>query len=408
MISRRLLLTRATLVTPTETLTNASMLIENGKIAALGPDGEVGDGFAADVHVMDLGGAYVIPGLIDLHTDALEKEITPRPAADFPIEVAVQELDRKLVGCGVTTVFHSLHFGYQEGEWSNRSRYSRRDVVEGLHTMSARHTLAHTRLHARYEIVGHGPHSRPLVETLLGEGLIHLLSFMDHTPGQGQYTRERFLSQRTREGMSEEQALAHLAEKQNRPRLTDEELRAVADVALSRGVPIASHDDDTPEKVRRMHDLGVTICEFPINLGAAEAARSSGMTVLGGASTVLRGGSLTGNLDVLAAIRAGVVDGLCSDYYPPSMLHAVFKLWRERVLSLHAAVATATRIPAYAAGLGENTGSLEPGKAADLVVVRLVGGRPVVVKTFVDGECVHSAGREMVETPELVATGDRD
>lgn len=400
-MTRRRLLTRATLVTPTGTQPDASLLIENGRIARLGGREEAGDGFAAEVETLDLAGAYVLPGLIDLHTDTLEKEITPRPGADFPIPVALQELDRKLVACGVTTVYHSLHFGYQEAEWSSRSRYTRREVVDALHAMADRHTLARTRMHARYEIVGHGPEVRPLVETLIAEGLVHLLSFMDHTPGQGQYTRERFLAQRAREGMSEEQALVQLAEKARRPRLGAEELRAVAGAALARGVPVASHDDDSPEKVRAMHDLGVTICEFPINVAAAAAARALGMTVLGGASNVLRGGSLTGNLDVLAAMREGVVDGLCSDYYPPSMLHAVFKLWRERVMPLHQAVATASRIPAEAAGLGDETGAIEVGKAADLIVVRLAGDRPVVVRTFVGGECVHAAGRETAPERQL-------
>ncbi len=403
MLSPRRLLTNATLVTPTETLTQGSLLIERGKISALGTQDELADGFAADLEIMDLKGAYVLPGLIDLHTDTLEKEITPRPSADFPITVAMQELDRKLVACGITTVFHSLHFGYQEAEVSNRSRFSRRDVVEGLHAMASRHTLAHTRLHARYEVVGHGPQARELVGTLVKEGLVHLLSFMDHTPGQGQYTRERFIAQRAREGMTEAQAVAALAEKQQRPRLSWAEMRDVAEVALARGVPLASHDDDSREKVQQMHDLGVTICEFPINQLAAEAARSLGMTVLGGASNVLRGGSLTGNLDVLAAMRAGVVDGLCSDYYPPSMLHAVFKLWRERVLPLPQAVAAATRVPAIAAGLGDLTGSLEVGKAADLIVVCLEEDRPVVIRTFVDGENVHSSGRERSVRREMVS-----
>lgn len=392
------LVCNGTVVCPDRIIEDGGVLIEGGRIAAVGTASSMLDAFPGECEVVDAGGGYILPGLVDLHTDTLEKEITPRPAADFPIGIAVQELDRKLVACGITTVYHSLHFGYQEAEWSSRSRYARREVVEGLLAMARGHTLARTRLHARFEVVGHGPEAKGLVCALLEEGAIDLLSFMDHTPGQGQYTRERFISQRRRDGMSEEQAAAELARRQDRPRLSLDEMKEVADAALAMGVRVASHDDDTPEKVRIMHALGVSISEFPINLEAARVARELGLHVLGGSSNVLRGGSLTGNLCVTEAVRAGVVDGLCSDYYPPSMLHAVFKLWSTGVLSLEKAVAAATIIPADAAGIARETGSLETGKDADLIVVCVRDGLPAVVETIVRGERVHCAGRERVKT----------
>ncbi len=391
----RRLLTNATLVTPQGVQRDAALLIENGMIAALGPEDSVGDAFAGELDVVDIDGAFVMPGLIDLHTDTLEKEITPRPAADFPIDVAVQELDRKLVACGITTVYHSLHFGYEEADQANRSRYTRREVVAGVRAMAGRHTLAKTRIHARYEIVGMGPESLELVKALLGEGAFDLLSFMDHTPGQGQYTRELFIERQAKQGIGEADALRKLAEKQARPRLSTAELHEVAQLAIALGVPVASHDDDSEEKVRAMHDLGVTICEFPINLAAARAARRLDMTVLGGASNVFRGGSLTGNLHVADAIRDGCVNGLCSDYYPPAMLHAVFKLWREQILPLHEAVNAATLVPAAGAGIADETGSLEVGKEADLIVVRQRGETPYVTQTYVRGDRVHAAGRTL-------------
>jgi alpha-D-ribose 1-methylphosphonate 5-triphosphate diphosphatase len=392
MPSRRLL-TNATLVLPDRLLSGAALLIDGEQIAEIGPAEALEGRQGAGGERCDLGGAHVLPGLVDLHTDTLEKEITPRPAADFPIDVAVHELDRKLVACGITTVFHSLHFGYQEAEWSNRSRYTRRDVVAGVRALASGHLLARTHVHLRYEVVGNGPASLGLVKEMLDARNVELLSFMDHTPGQGQYTRERFLAQRLREGMTPEQAEAVLTEKRSRPRLSAAEMREVADLARERGIPIASHDDDTVEKVDEMRALGVSICEFPITLEAARHANRSGLCVLGGASNVLRGGSLTGNLNVRDAIAGGAVAGLCSDYYPPAMLHAVFKLAREEVLPLWAAVATATRIPAEAAGLS-GIGALIPGRGADLIVVRLRGETPVVEQTFVRGERVHAAGRE--------------
>jgi alpha-D-ribose 1-methylphosphonate 5-triphosphate diphosphatase len=400
MIPRRLI-TNATIVTPRGVITDSALIIEKGRIAAIGPNESLADSFAGDLEVVDVEGAYVMPGLIDLHTDTLEKEITPRPSADFPIDVAVQELDRKMIACGITTVYHSLHFGYEEAELSNRSRYSRRDVLEGVRAMAGRHTLARTRIHARYEVVGMGPQSLPIVQAALADGFIDLLSFMDHTPGQGQYTRGLFIERQAKQGIGEEEALRRLAEKQGRPRLSPEEMQEVATMALNLGIPIASHDDDTEEKVRQMHALGVTICEFPINLHSARIARELGMEVLGGASNVLRGGSLTGNLNVTDAIKDGSVNGLCSDYYPPAMLHAVFKLWNSQVQPLHEAVASATLVPARAAGIGRETGSLEVGKDADLIVVRLRDRTPYVTQTYVRGERVHTAGRELQPQPAV-------
>ena len=247
-------------------------------------------------------------------------------------------------------------------------------------------------------MVGGGPAALGQVTALLETGAVDLLSLMDHTPGQGQYTLAHFMDRQVKNGFTEEQARDRLREKQDRPRLSQDEMLGVVQLAVALGIPVASHDDDTPEKVRAMHELGVTICEFPITLAAAQAARSLGHVVLGGASNVLRGGSLTGNLNVATAIRAGAIDGLCSDYYPPAMLHAVFKLWRERVLPLHAAVNTATLIPAQAAGIDDETGSIEVGKEADLLIVRLRGETPVITHTFVRGERVHVAGREVSQT----------
>ena len=391
---RRRLITHATLVTPSGVLADHALLTEGGIIAAIGPAAELAEHSANGVETLDARGAYLLPGLIDLHTDTLEKEITPRPGADFPLEVAIHELDRKLVACGITTVYHSLHMGYADAERSAASRFTRRDVVAGVRAMACAHTLARTRIHLRYEYSGHGVEVRDLVEALIAEGAIDLLSFMDHTPGQGQYSRERFISNLIKQGKTEAEAIAVLADRQARPKLTLDALREIGHSARARHIPVASHDDDTPEKVSQMHSAGVNICEFPITLAAAHAARTLGLDVLGGAANVLRGGSLTGNLDITSAISAGAVNGLCSDYYPPAMLHSVFKLWRERVLPLTQAVEAATAIPARAAGIGDETGSLETGKAADLILVRLRGETPTVLQTYVQGERVHTAGRE--------------
>lgn len=392
----RRVITHAHLVTPTTEIPDGALVVDDGRIVALGPAGSLDPTLLEGAAVVDVDGAYVLPGLVDLHTDTLEKEITPRPAADFPVEIAVQELDRKMVACGITTVYHSVHIGYADKERLDRSRYSRRDVVDGVRRMAAAHTLARTRIHLRYEVVGHGVEVLGTVEALLDDGHVDLLSFMDHTPGQGQYSRGRFLARREAEGVSPDEVERELVALQARPRVELATLGRVAARALARGVPVASHDDDTEEKVHQMRDLGVTISEFPVTMTAARAAKAADLVVLGGASNVLRGGSLTGNLDVTAGVVARMVDGLCSDYYPPAMLHAAFKLARAGVVTLPQAVQLVSTVPAHAAG-DTTTGALAPGRDADLIVVQMHDGRPVVHQTFVRGERVHMAGREVFE-----------
>ena len=332
-------------------------------------------------------GLYVLPGLIDLHTDTLELEICPRRMADFPLALALQELDAKLLACGITTVYHALHYGYQQSGWGQKSAYTRDEIFAAIHELAPRACLARTRAHVRFEIAGHDA-SDDVVQ-LLRRGHGDMLSFMDHTPGQGQYSAERFIQHRLSDGKTRAEAAALLAEAQARPKVNQENLAALARLALSRGLTLASHDDCTPEKVDAMHALGVRICEFPINPASAERAGQLGMTRLGGSTNYLRGGSLTGNLNVGEALHAGQLDGLCTDYYPPSMLQAVFKLWREDGWDLARATALATAVPAQAVGENGQLGQLAAGRAADFILVDNRGFFPRVVATFVGGRCVH-------------------
>jgi alpha-D-ribose 1-methylphosphonate 5-triphosphate diphosphatase len=160
------------------------------------------------------------------------------------------------------------------------------------------------------------------------------------------------------------------------------------DVAKELNIPVASHDDDTIAKVDQMVAVGVDISEFPINMETAAYATRLGLYVAGGASNVLRGGSLSGNLDMTEAIRERVVGVLCSDYYPAAILHSIFKLHLDHGMPLHDAVNLATLHAAESVGLDVETGSLEPDKRADLVVVKLRGSLPVVSKVMVNGKWV--------------------
>lgn len=371
-----------------EGLTEAVTLrIENGRICSVGEDAP------GSLPRVDAGGLLVSPGFIDLHSDAIEKEIRPRPGGSFPLDIALSELDKKLAACGVTRMYHCLSFGESE---SNDLRTAKVGTViaKKLQEM-APHFLVNNRVHVRYEVS-----ELDVVDDLhrlLECGGADLLSFMDHTPGQGQFTNldhfKQYYSQA--EHLTQEQASA-LAETRMKLRgsIGDDHLLLLAEHANVAGVVLASHDDDTPEKVESVHKMGVKISEFPVSLSAATRAAALGMETLMGAPNVLRGGSLTGNLSGMEAVRAGACSILGSDYAPMTMMHAAFKLSEVKILDLADALALISTRPAKAMGLENETGSIKEGCLADLVFIDHVPGRvPRIVKTFVSGREVYMAPR---------------
>lgn len=378
-----LLIKNAQVITPYGVVSNGAVWIESGRIKQAGT---IAAPLPQTESVIDAEGAYVMPGIIDIHTDAMDAEIVPRPGADIPVAVAFRELERKMCTCGITTVYHSLHLGYESAELQSRSRYTRAEIFGQVHGSASRPSLIRNKIHLRFEVSG--VHAYEQCLDLLREGSIDLLSVMDHSPGQGQFTKDKFKEYMIAIGKSEDQYLEELRARTNRPKVEGDQLETLVRVARQKGVPVASHDDDTIEKVDGMLALGIGICEFPINMETAKYATQMGMHVAGGASNILRGGSLSGNLDMTEAIREEAIDTLCSDYYPAAILHSVFKLHRDGVLPLHEAVNLATLNPAESVNLDKTLGSLEPGKEADLLIVRLQDGLPMVTHSMVGGVLV--------------------
>lgn len=394
-MTRRTLIRNAVVVLP-DVAVEGWLLVEDGRIAAVGAGraGRPGPG----VEDVDAAGCTVIPGFIDLHSDVIEREVEPRPGALFPVELATRELERKLAGHGITTIFHSVSFAKQE--LGVRSHDLAARLVETVRAQ-ADTALIRTRVHLRYEVTDWA--ALPVVRDLLRRRWVDLLSFMDHTPGQGQFRDieqyRRWLEKSY--GIGETEFRDLMARKTADRRSLDTDLAALAAEARACGVPLASHDDDTPEKVDLVRNWGVGICEFPVCLEAARRAAEHGMVVCVGAPNVVRGGSQANNLRALDAIQAGVAHVLCSDYYPPALLHAVFRL-AAGLLTLPQAVAMATLRPARAVGLDGDLGSLEVGKLADLVLVRTVDSLPVVAAVMVGGRWVY---RVVYGTTEGSAAG---
>jgi len=339
--------------------------------------------------IIDAKGQYVLPGLIDIHCDTIEKEIQPRPNTLFPLDMALLEFERKLPLHGITTMYHSLSLGIGI---SLRGDHLLTGMVDYIHHYNKRRAMIRNRIHLRYE-VSHLD-GLPIVEQYLKEGKIDYLSFMDHSPGQGQYREpgsfERYVMKNQGVGLDEVHAI--VKELQERRQLVDwGQLRRLGNLAKQNGIAIASHDDDSAEKIEESISFGVTVCEFPINREAAQHASAKGLHVCVGAPNVVRGGSHDKNLRAIDAIKEGSANILCSDYHPSSLLAAVFKLAGEGTAALPEAVRMASLHPARALGADRELGSIEPGKAADLILVDQFDHLPWVTAAIVDGETIYSA-----------------
>ncbi len=374
-------LTGARMVLPDAVIDDGAVLIEDGVIAAINP--ETGNG----AQTLDLRGKTLIPGMIDLHCDALEKEVEPRPNVHFPLDFACAQADKRNAAAGVTTVFHALSFANEElGVRNNAFAAS---VARAVHAWNP-HGLIDNRVHCRYEVTD--PSAPDILLELMAAGEMHLLSVMDHSPGQGQFKDiAAFRDYLARTYKKSEAELDILVQN----KLTQAEgamarIHRLIDAAKAQGIRIASHDDDTPEKVETLHGLGVGISEFPINLESARAAREHGMSTVFGAPNILRGKSQSGAVRALDAVKAGVADCLCADYHPATLIVVVFRLPELAGIGLADAVRLVSVYPARAAGLADR-GEIAVGKRADLVAVAHVNGLAQAGSVFSAGKRVFEA-----------------
>nr|WP_250812777.1 alpha-D-ribose 1-methylphosphonate 5-triphosphate diphosphatase [Neorhizobium tomejilense] len=373
-----------TLVLPNEVVNSGSVRVEDGVIAEIRPEPVAGA-------VIDGGGRLLMPGFVDLHGDMIEREIAPRPNAQMPIDFGIHELDKKLAAAGVTTAYAAVSFATESVYGHVRSLETTSAVIEGINRLRDNLLIDH-RVHARYEITNVG--AAPALERLLKADEIDMVSLTDHTPGQGQYNNiaAYVASISERRAISEEMA-AEIVQKRiamrNNPQI-EVKLKEIVSLALKHRLSLASHDDDSIEKVAEMYDLGVTISEFPVTLPAAEEARRRGLWTLMGAPNALRGQSMSGNLSALDAAKAGLLTVIAADYHPAAFVPGVFKLADVAQGGLPAAVAMATGNAARSAGLTDR-GEIAIGQRADLVVVEK-GDVHRIRATFRAGRFVYSDG----------------
>jgi alpha-D-ribose 1-methylphosphonate 5-triphosphate diphosphatase len=319
---RRLLLANADVVTPERVVAGGTVVVEDGRIADVEPRS-----YPSGPGVLDLGGRLLLPGLVDLHNDAIEREINPRPGAEFAPTFALLQLDRKLAAAGVTTEFHAVSFS--ERESTGRSLEFAARLCEAVRELRAGNdaTVEH---HVLFRLDVRTPGSLDALLPALDGASAPLLSLNDHVPGQGQFrdlpAYRRYLT-RFLAGEASEQRLDDLIEQGLRraaatEHLVAETLTRVAAAAREHDMILMSHDDDTPERVDLMRGLGCEIAEFPLTVEAAARAAGGGMRTAMGAANAFRGGSLSGNVGALDLLARGLVDVLVADYYAPAMLAA--------------------------------------------------------------------------------------
>ena len=339
-------------------------------------------------------GLLLLPGMIDMHGDMIEREIEPRPGVRMPMDMGLRDLDMKLATSGITTAYASLSFAPGSTYGHMRSYDFTSALIRAVVEARPRLVIDH-RVHARFEVTF--PAALSVVKELVGEGSVDLVSLCDHTPGQGQY-RDLDLqaaNMSKTKGISLEAAHENLQQR-IRDRLETagdmtETLRAITQYCALHGVPVASHDDDTVDKVTLMDQLGANISEFPVTLDAAVEARRRGMLTAMGAPNALRGQSYSGNLSAREAHEAGVLDLLAADYHPSAMLPAVLVLAQTDPDGLAGAARLTSFNPARALGL-EDRGEIRVGLRADLLVASETGVGQVHA-TLSRGRFVHADGR---------------
>lgn len=367
----------------------ADVQIDGGIITAIHSraGGQAADrGKPGSATQIDASGCYVLPGLVDIHCDAIEKEVQPRPNTLFPLEMAFVEFERKLPVHGITSMYHSLSLGVG---LSLRGDAILARLVEVIQQFRSRQAMVRHGIHLRYEVAHLA--GLPIVERYIKEQMVDYLSFMDHSPGQGQYKEpgsfERYVMKN--QGVDVQEVREIVADLQARQQAVDwGKLQQLGRLAAEKGIAVASHDDDSPAKVEEALRSGASVSEFPMNLDTANHAQALGLRVCVGAPNVIRGGSHDKNMKATDAIAAGKADILCSDYHPASLLAAVFKLAKDGITGLPEAVRMASLNPAEALG-ASSIGSIEPGKAGDLLLVTEYAGHPSVKATLVNGTEVY-------------------
>ena len=373
------ILTNAILVLPHEALFGT--IVMRGKTIA-----EIQPGRSHTPRAFDMRGDTIIPGVVDVHTDNLERQVQPRSLARWPSRSAMVAHDAQCAAAGVTTVLDALCLG--DLGFDKERIQTFQDGVIDLDALTAAGLLKSDHfLHLRCEIPALD--MLALFDPVADHPLVRMISLMDHSPGVGQYANMDFYRKLRRQGGLDEATVERrIGEMQEqRARWRDPNRKALLDRVRGTTIALASHDDRTEAEIAENAADGIRISEFPVSMEAATAAKRAGMQVIAGAPNIVRGGSHSGNVSAAALVRAGAVDAFASDYVPPSLVEAAFQCAREEHISLSDAVAMISDRPARMSGL-PGRGRLDVGFRADMARIHLHGTLPIVRQVWRTGERV--------------------
>lgn len=375
-----MIFTNALIVTPTEVL-RGSVRTVDGWIEAVDSSPSVLPS------AVNLEGDLLVPGLVEIHTDNLEKHLMPRPDVLWPSPMsALMAHDAQLSCAGITTVLDGVFLGaYHKNPYRRGIVHSSIDAIRKARERGL--CRCDHMIHLRCEVPE--PTLMEYFEPHVSDPLLKLVSLNDHTPGQRQWREmESYKAYYRLKDKSEEELAAIIGwqREQQSKHAPGNRLR-VTDICRALGIKLASHDDTCVEDVLQAVSEGVTVSEFPTTMEAAQTARAHGLSIVAGAPNLVRGGSHSGNVSARDLAAAGLLDSLSSDYVPTGLLHAAFHLHQELGCNLPEAIAKVSANPASMVGLHDR-GEIAPGKRADLVRVSLLDDLPMVRTVWREGNRV--------------------
>lgn len=363
-------------------LEDTTIEIEDGRIVRVGADPSPAK------RVLCANGWLVAPGIVDLHGDAFERQLMPRPQVRFPFALALADTDRQLAANGITTAFHGVTWSWEGGL---RGGASARAIIDAIHARRAEDGVDH-RVHLRFE--NHNVADAERVAQAIDAGLIDFLAFNDHLgdiAAKCERQPSKCLSYAERADTTPEDFMRRVAAARERASEVAATVAALAARARTRGLAMASHDDLSADDRRRYAGLGAEIAEFPRSEAALAAARALGSRIVLGAPNVVRGGSHCGAPGAAEAACAGRCDVLSSDYYYPALLAAPFLLAQRHGLDLAAAWRLVSTGPARAARLADR-GEIAAGQRADLLLVDdCMAAVPRIMASLRGGRAVYLA-----------------
>ncbi|MFN3172702.1 MAG: alpha-D-ribose 1-methylphosphonate 5-triphosphate diphosphatase [Hyphomicrobiales bacterium] len=378
-------------MTQTTILANARLVLADEVISgsltfADGVITSIDQGKSIPTGAIDCDGDYVVPGLVELHTDNLERHLSPRPGVNWPHNAAIAAHDAELASTGITTVFDAVRLGFIEysGTRDVMAPYARSMVSEILAAREHGLLKISHHIHLRAEICSNSLADE--LEEFGPEDRIGIISLMDHTPGQRQFADisqyEKYM--RGKHGLSQQEFDEHVEErKQLRARVVDKHEAAAVNAATAFGAVLASHDDTTHEHVERSAEHGIKLAEFPTTIGAAHTCHTHGIAIMMGAPNLVRGGSHSGNVAAHTLAEHDLLDIVSSDYVPSALLYSALKL-SELWGDMPRAVQTVTSAPAKAVHL-DDRGTIAKGLRADLVRFHVLDDVPLIRGVWSNG-----------------------